>query len=214
LDYDKHKEARQRISNYKKGNVLTFFENPEVPTLIFVGRLTKVKKIGLLLGAKSILDKSNFKTNLLIVGDGPEREHLESYAKISLEKGTFRFYGACYDEKTNEAFLACSDICISPGNVGLTAIHSLSYGTPVITHANFENQMPEVESIAEEKTGLFFVEGDENDLAEKIKLWLLKHKKDRCQIREECYKIIDQYYNPYYQVKVIENLVFNKSPLL
>ncbi len=214
LDYDKHKNARHRIASYEKGSVFKFFENPEFPTLIFVGRLTKVKKIELLLKAKSILDKTDTKTNLLIVGDGSERNALEEYADALLKKGTFHFYVACYDEKTNEAFLACSDICVSPGNVGLTAIHSLSYGTPVITHGNFENQMPEVEAISENKTGLFFTEGNAHDLAEKIRLWLLQHKKDRNQIREDCYRIIDQYYNPYYQVKVIENLVFEKPPLV
>ena len=44
---------------------------------------------------------------------------------------------------------------VSPGNVGLTAIHSLSYGTPVLTHNNFNNQMPEVESIQPGFNGYF-----------------------------------------------------------
>lgn len=213
LDYDTHKVARYRIPSYQKKEVFTFFSNPEAPVLIFIGRLTKVKKIGLLLEAKSILDKSKIETNLLIVGDGPMRRELEDFAAISLKKGSFHFYGACYDEKSIEAFFASSDICVSPGNVGLTAIHSLSYGTPVITHGNFEHQMPEAEAITPGKTGLFFYRDDEQDLAEKIRLWLGEHEKDRNKIRENCYQIIDQYYNPYYQVRVIENLVFDKAPL-
>ena len=49
-----------------------------------------------------------------------------------------------------------SDLTVSPGNIGLTAIHSLSYGTPVCSHSNFNNQMPESEAIINFEKWFFF----------------------------------------------------------
>lgn len=214
LDYDEQKKARIRLANYTKQKNYSFFSNPDLPTLIFVGRLTEIKKLHLLLEAKNKLDKQNFETNLLLVGDGTERTALEKFAKENLIEGTYHFYGASYDDEVNEKLISCADICISPGNVGLTAIHSLSYGTPVITHGNFYNQMPEVEAITENKTGLFFEENNSENLALKIKQWLTSENRDREDLRQECFEVIDQYYNPYYQVKVLENLALNKPALL
>ena len=54
---------------------------------------------------------------------------------------------------------------VSPGNVGLNAVHALSYGTPVITHNNVNNQMPEHETIIENFNGCFHKENDINSIA-------------------------------------------------
>jgi glycosyltransferase involved in cell wall biosynthesis len=42
------------------------------------------------------------------------------------------FYGESYNERELAPLIALADVCVSPGNVGLTAIHALTYGTPVI----------------------------------------------------------------------------------
>ena len=60
---------------------------------------------------------------------------------------------------------------VSPGNTGLNAVHALSYGTPVGTHNNFNNQMPEAAIIEDKMTGFFFNEDDSEDLSLKIDLW-------------------------------------------
>ncbi len=213
LDYDAHREARERIKNLDKAEIYPFFKNPEAPVLLFVGRLTTVKKLHLFLEAVAILNKKGHYPNILIVGDGPEGPELKKYATQHLKEGYYHFYGACYNEKTNEKLLAAADVCVSPGNVGLTAIHNLSYGTPVITHGNFENQMPEVEAITEGETGYFFEEGNVTDLSEKILRWISQPNYNREAIRQKCYEIIDEYYNPYYQIEVIENLA-NQAPAL
>ncbi len=62
-----------------------------------------------------------------------------------------------------------ASVCVSPGNIGLTAIHALSFGCPIITHNNFAEQMPEFESIKPSKTGYFYQQGDIADLKDKIR---------------------------------------------
>lgn len=88
--------------------------------------------------------------------------------------------------------------------MGLTAIHSLSYGTPVITHSNYERQIPEFEIIKLGKNGLFFEENDVNSMSDTIKKWLETHPVKNEKLIEECYKIIDEKYNPYYQISVLK----------
>ena len=77
---------------------------------------------------------------MVIIGDGQEREKLEKLSR-QLDVKTW-FYGACYDDVQTAQLIYDADICVSPGNVGLTAMHVMSFGTPVITHSNFVNQMP------------------------------------------------------------------------
>ncbi len=214
LDYDTHKKLREANKNLKKKDVFDFFIKPNATTFIFVGRLTKVKKIDMVIKAISKLNALGQEINLLLIGDGTEKNSLEDLASKILIKGSYHFYGACYDEHELGKYLATSDVCVSPGNVGLTAIHSLSSGTPVCTHKNFENQMPEVEALEEGITGIFFNENDLNDLVQQLQKWVKSEKRDKEQIRKSCFKIIDDYYNPYYQAKVIENLVNNGNALI
>ena len=116
-------------------------------------------------------------------------------------------YGPTYNEEEIGNLIYNSNICVSPGNVGLTAIHSLMYGTPLITHGDFGYQNPEVEAIVEGVTGAFFKRNDSKDLALKIRQWIEDHPENDTSLKERCYKIIDERYNPYYQIEVLRNLI-------
>jgi glycosyltransferase involved in cell wall biosynthesis len=78
-----------------------------------------------------------FFCNAVLIGDGEDRLRLEGIVK---ERGVNKqvwFYGACYDEKQNAELIYNADMCVVPGDVGLTAIHSMMFGTPVISHNYF-----------------------------------------------------------------------------
>lgn len=206
LDYDKQKKIRVSIeSNDSFSNV--FFKNNSLPYLIFVGRLTKVKRLDLLIQALKIINKNEDKLNLLFLGDGDEKESLISLVKeFKLEKHVY-FYGACYDESLLSKFIYHACLCVSPGNIGLTAVHALSFGTPICTHNNFYNQMPEVEVLEEGCTGIFFEENKVESLTKSIVKWVFDMDKDRKVIRENCFKVIDDLYNPYNQVNIIKKVI-------
>ena len=99
-----------------------------------------------------------------------------------------------------------SAVCVSPGNVGLTAIHSLTFGCPVITHDNFTMQMPEFEAIKEGVTGSFFKENDPKDLTSKIEFWIGKNEEERELVRTEAFKEIDRKWNVDSQIETLKNL--------
>lgn len=83
------------------------------------------------------------------------KQQLQQQVKSYNLANNIWFYGACYDEIKNAALIYNADLCVSPGNVGLTAMHSMVFGTPVITHNDFKWQMPEFEAIEPGKTGDF-----------------------------------------------------------
>ena len=205
LDYKRQLDIRQKIilpNVYRK-----HFRN-DYPVLIFTGRLNKVKKLDLLIKAHHLLNKEGINLNVLILGDGEERSNLEQMVKVHNLSNNYWFYGACYDEELLGRFYHEATVCISPGNVGLTGIHALTYGCPVITHNNFEQQMPEFEVIQESKTGSFFIENDIQDLGAKILYWIDKSPSE--EIRKDCYEIIDKFYNPDYQIKILQTVLTNK----
>ena len=77
LDYDRQLPIRKKMNT--TGIYTEHFEN-SYPVLLFIGRLTKVKKLGMLLDAiaKSRGEGKNY--NVIFVGDGVEKESLIAQA--------------------------------------------------------------------------------------------------------------------------------------
>jgi glycosyltransferase involved in cell wall biosynthesis len=211
LDYEKQKRYRNECEGVSKREVLNIFINPELPTIVFIGRLTVQKKLDLLLRAVIEINANEVGMNLLIIGDGEEYGKLKKNGADGIECGWLSFMGALYDEKEIARYLSASDLCVSPGDVGLTAIHSLSYGTPVGTHGDLRYQMPEAEAIVHGYNGFYFERDNVNDLKRNIEIWF-SNENDRQTIRRRCYEIIDTYYNPHYQLKVFTQLVDGEVP--
>lgn len=203
LAYDEQNKIRNRLV---QTNIYTNHFNNDCYNLIFVGRLTKEKQLTMLLQALSELNKQSEKYNLTLIGNGIMRHELTTLAsKLNIE-GNVWFYGATYDEKELSELIFNADLCVSPGNVGLTAIHALTYGCPVITHDNFPYQMPEFEAIKQGETGDFFKYNDIHSLVRTIQKWTVLGI-DREEIRKKCYEIIDTKYNPHYQINVLKNQI-------
>ncbi|MDX8047587.1 glycosyltransferase family 4 protein [Gracilibacillus sp. S3-1-1] len=113
--------------------------------LIFVGRLAKEKNVEEVLGYFSRIKHNNI--SLLIVGDGPHRDYLESYAKnLNIEdKVTFTGMVAPGDLPS---YYQLADIFVSSSNSetqGLTYIEALASGLPALCRKD-----PCLESVVED----------------------------------------------------------------
>lgn len=203
LNYDAHVALRDQMSIspiYKNR-----FNN-DAPNLMFVGRLTPVKKLEMVLEAMALNRKQGKNYNLTLIGNGEQREALERFAhELNLQDNVW-FYGSCYDEKVLSELIYNADLCVSPGNVGLTAIHSLVFGTPVLTHNNFSLQMPEFEAVREGETGSFFEYDNVESLSKKLKEWFSSGR-DREEVRCACMKEIDESWNPYFQLEILKKVL-------
>lgn len=201
LHYDLQKDLRRIISD---SDIYQSHFGNKAPVLVFIGRLLFAKRLDLLLEAMIALKNQGETYNIVLVGEGEARKDLEAITKECGLENTIWFYGACYDEKTNAELIYNADLCVSPGSVGLTAIHAMTFGCPVISHNEFKCQGPEFESIRPGITGDFFKRGDVHSIADVISHWFLEHKTRREEVRKACYEEIDERWNPYYQMDVIK----------
>jgi glycosyltransferase involved in cell wall biosynthesis len=96
------------------------------PCILFVGRLQERKRIDLLLRACALLDS---KIRLVIVGDGPERQTLESLSREIYPQAEFA--GARHGAEL-KPFFTEADLFVLPGTGGLAVQEAMSYGLPVI----------------------------------------------------------------------------------
>lgn len=202
LAYDQQLAVRKEMKNTA---VYTDHFGNDNPNLFFVGRLTPVKKLDQILRAMVICKQNGREYNMTFIGGGEKTEELQKLtAELGLQDNVW-FYGPCYDEKELSNLIYNADLCVAPGNIGLTAMHSMVFGTPCITHNNFPYQMPEFEAIQEGKTGSFFTMDNVSDIAEKIDSWFSANGDKREEIRQNCFKEIDELWNPYYQIEVLKN---------
>lgn len=176
------------------------------PVLIFVGRVTAEKRLDMILDAMSILEGKGIKTNLIVIGKDIDCINLDKRAEeVGLKKNLW-LYGPCYDENILGNFFYNASLCVSPGNVGLTAINSMTFGCPVITHNNLSYQGPEYAAIKPGITGDFFNQGCVEDLSSIIKFWTSKEAtKRRNEIRQACYNEVDNHWTIYNETNKFKN---------
>ncbi|WP_350288799.1 glycosyltransferase [uncultured Croceitalea sp.] len=203
--------ATNEISIESQNNTKNqLFKYPDLPIVIFVGRLTYVKKLDQILQAAHILMEEDFKVNVLFVGDGEARKDLENLAQSLNLTDYCHFYGACFKKEEIELLFNISSLCVSPGEVGLTAMSALGNGTPVLSHDDFNYQMPEYEAIEPGINGMLFNRNSIADIASKTKQWLIENKDTSEELmRSNCTKIIREKYNAECQAKLINAILLN-----
>lgn len=176
------------------------------PVLVYIGRLIQSKRLEWLIKLMVDLRSKGLNVNLMIIGGGPELTKLLQLVRdLSIEQNVW-FYGECYNENELNYLLYNADLCVSPGEVGLTALHAMLYGVPVISHDNFYKQGPEYELIVSGKTGTLYQYGDYNDLVRKTYDWFTQND-NREDIRENCYRIINTCWNSHYQLELLQSIL-------
>lgn len=209
LDSDKEKQIRLHL---KATDVYSRHFGNNHPTLIYCGRLQKRKRLDLILKAMAQLRDAGTIVNAVFVGEEIEDIKLpDTIRSLSLDAQCWIF-GACYDDNTLGELFYNAHACVSPGNVGLTAIHSLTFGCPVITHGNLPYQGPEFEAITPGITGDFFEENNIEDLQKTIAKWTKVTPEQRNHTRQNAFKEVDCKWNIHYQLDVLHRILrFHKT---
>lgn len=162
-------DMRNRLLNGNKNKHL----------LIFVGRLAPEKEIHKI---KPLLEVRNDIT-LAIIGDGPEREHLER----EFQGTSTLFTGFMHGEELSKAY-ASADAFIFPSvteTLGLVILEAMASGLPVIA----AESGPTLEQIKHKENGLIFRSGNLDSMKNAIKLLddkeLLKTMKKNARLEAE-----------------------------
>lgn len=206
LDYENQKLIRHNLLKEKE-KLLKFKKSIFIDdnnTVLFIGRLQQNKRVDKLVQSLINLNKEGVKLNCIIIGDGPVKGDLKNLIKENQFESQVYFANALYDEEEIAKLFLISNLMISPGNVGLNCIHSLSYGVPVLTHDNFSFQNPEVEAILPYKNGLLYKHNDFNDMTSKIRTWFSIGHTD---IINHCLEPIEKKFNPLSHANYINKAV-------
>ncbi len=150
-------------------------------TILYSGRVTKAKKVDLLIKALGLIKQKNiFDFKCYIVGDGDIEEIINLAREYNISD-KIDFVGAKYGKDTHSYFLE-SDLFVYPGGIGLSILHSMSFGIPVITTNNIDLHFPEFELLEKNFNGDLYIDNSYEDLADKIIEW-----KEKLRVSKEIY---------------------------
>ena len=204
MDSDKERAIREQLTCSDIYHQHFLNDNP---TIIYCGRIQKLKRLELLVDCAAAFKEEGRPVNMVFVGKDVEQVNIDQYAKDKNVADSVWMYGPCYDDEVLAQLFYNAHVCVSPGNVGLTAIHALSFGCPVVTHNNFAYQMPEFEAIRQGETGTFFEQGNAKSLKQEIEYWICVDADKREQTRRKAFDEIDRKWNIHYQTEVIRKVL-------
>jgi len=125
------------------------------PVLVFVGRLVASKRIDIALAALALV-RRNLDAQLVIVGDGPERESLEQFAKAAGVDGAVSFRGMLCDPSPDLERAHCLLLPSRFEGFPNAALEALAHGIPVVARI-----AGDIEDIVEDGTTGVLVRSDD-----------------------------------------------------
>lgn len=129
-------------------------------------RLNTVKRLDMLVQAVSLIPDNECNLRVVLVGDGPEKAHLQRIAR-ELDVDLV-ILPATYNANSLSELYEYLDLTVVPELSGLTTIQSMLHGVPVVSSDDPYAQVPEWEAIVEGRTGWLYQSGDVEDLARVI----------------------------------------------
>lgn len=142
--------------------------------LIFVGKLTKDKRLDMLINIFDKVSKS-FKTNLIIIGEGEERKNLENLVKSKRMKNIY-FRGLLTKEEVESEFLnsALYVTCGKCDNNNLAMLEAMSYGVPILA---FDEIVEATSFIVDDINGYLIRGRNKDEMYERIMELLTNEEK-------------------------------------
>lgn len=134
--------------------------------LLFIGRLTEKAELSLVLNALS--DPRLQHVCLNVIGDGPERATLQNLAQELEVERQVVWHGGTTDEPTIARIANSCKLFVYPGAVGLSLLHAMAYGLPVVVHDDRWTHMPEIAAFYRAKCGTTFTLGKSESLTNAI----------------------------------------------
>jgi glycosyltransferase involved in cell wall biosynthesis len=159
--------------------------------ILHIGRLVKWKRVDLLIDAFRKIAEKHPDCELVIIGDGPEKETLIQQAEETGLSERIIFAGAIYDSYILGKYMYESTVYVLAGMGGLSINDAMSFSLPVICSVC---DGTEKDLITDGVNGYFFKEGDVDSLADKMDK-ILSDKEQCKQMGEKSYHVIKEKIN-------------------
>jgi len=139
-----------------------YAQSERQPRVLFIGRLTPKSRLEILLRAMTSAALADVR--LEVIGAG-EEDRLFAHARELGVADRITWHGGLTDEEAISRVANRCQLFVYPGDVGLSLIHGLAYGLPVIVHEEFNSHMPEIAALSPGENGRTFRKGDAESLA-------------------------------------------------
>jgi len=160
--------------------------------LLFCGRRSNSVSLELVFSAMSRLRKTGSELLYVIIGPDDEDNFLKAKAAQLGVGDCIRWLGPIYDQDSLAPWYLSATCFVFPGSIGLSLIHSFSYGLPVIVPNRWH--YPEIAAFRDGENGLFYKEGDAEDLTKKISS-IIKNLEYRQRLSTEALRVVAREYN-------------------
>ncbi|MFO0785093.1 MAG: glycosyltransferase family 4 protein [Phycisphaerales bacterium] len=141
------------------------------PVLIFCARLDPLRRLDLLFEALPAIAKTHPGVQLLIIGGGQDEARLREIGErlnllnpANAHDARVRFLGPVYEEKNLAPWFLSSDLMVFPSHMGLSVLHSMGYGVPVLTCNSPSRHGPEFDVIRPGQNGDLYEDGSVESL--------------------------------------------------
>ncbi len=182
-----------RIRNGVKWNI-------DADKLLYIGRVTKQKNLEWLI--QSI---SNTDFELVLIGPIQENYEFELVNLAKISNVNLLILGEIYNNEVLLEFANDALCTILPGNCGLSGLHSLQLGLPVVTHNDRRTQTPEFNYVIDGFNGFTYEKDSSKDLIECIRN--CKKLREDLDINSIHYwEYLDRNFSLAFQLGVLENL--------
>jgi glycosyltransferase involved in cell wall biosynthesis len=139
---------------------------PIIPLrVVHIGRLIPWKRVDILLKVIARLRQKVPNVEVLIIGDGPELANLKTIAHDLGLKSHAKFLGPIHEPVLLGRYLLSSTVYVLSGMGGLSINDAMCFGLPVICSVG---DGTEKILVRQGVNGLYFKDGDEDDLFQKV----------------------------------------------
>ena len=149
--------------------------------LLYVGRLTKDKKVDLLIDAFIASDLAESGHSLIICGDGEEKKNLILRFHEFVRQGSVQFIDQMFDSESISNLYSSALVSISPGYAGLSITQSLGFGVPIIVGRG-ELHAPEIALAGKSNLVISFTRDSVPDLVSELNkaIHFMEKNSDNC----------------------------------
>lgn len=172
--------------------------------LLFIGTLYKQKGIDELLQAFYELSLRNESLpNLLIIGDGPERETIEVFIKEKGMTDKVKLYGSIYDPKQISTIFNEAMICVSPNQAGLSVLTSMGNATSFVTREDATTG-GEIFNVENKVNGIIY---KEQEKLSDVLQWVIDNPKEVEKMNRNAYDFYINNRTPQMMANEISNAI-------
>ncbi|QDT67219.1 GDP-mannose-dependent alpha-(1-6)-phosphatidylinositol monomannoside mannosyltransferase [Planctomycetes bacterium MalM25] len=167
--------------------------------LLYVSRLSEKAEIPLLLEAVDKLRRRRPQLLLALIGDGEMQEELERRIPQLGLQDHVRMVGPIYEQDRLAPWFLTAELFVYPTAIGLSLLHAMGYGLPVVTDDRMGGHFPEIVAFnpdpdSPDANGATYRAGDTDSFADTLEA-LLDDPARRKALSAGGIRTVEQRYN-------------------